>query len=191
MPNDKIRIGISSCLLGEKVRYDGQHKLNRFIVDTLGDYFDFVPVCPEVELGLPTPRPALRLVDAAERPRLVFSKSGEDISEAMEAWSQKRVRQLEEEDLCGFIFKKGSPSSGMLRVKLYDRKGIPNGQGVGYFARVFMQHFPLLPVEEEGRLNDPRLRENFITQVFTLQRLRAALAQARPLAAMIEFHTRQ
>ncbi len=190
MSNEKIRIGISSCLLGEKVRFDGQHKLDRFIVNTLGVYFDFVPVCPEVELGLPTPRPALRQVGQPDAPRLVFSKTGEDISEAMEAWSQRRVRELETEELCGFIFKKGSPSSGMERVKLYDHHGIPQKTGVGFFARAFMAYFPLLPVEEDGRLNDPKLRENFITRVFTLQRLRQALAEKNSYGAVVDFHTR-
>ncbi len=190
MADAKIRIGISSCLLGERVRYDGQHKLDRFIVQTLGQYFDFVPVCPEVELGLPTPRPALRLVGTPEAQRLVFRGSGEDITEAMLAWSRQRVLQLEKEELCGFIFKKGSPSSGMERVKLYDHNGVPNGRGVGLFARAFMAHFPLLPVEEDGRLNDPQLRENFIARVFTLQRLRQILAERNNLGAVVDFHSR-
>lgn len=191
MESEKIRIGISSCLLGEKVRFDGQHKLDRYIVQTLGAYVDFVPVCPEVELGLPTPRPPLRLIGAPEAQRLVFSKSGEDITEAMQAWARKRVRELERENLCGFIFKKGSPSSGMARVKLYDRHGIPQGKGVGLFARAFMEHFPLLPVEEDGRLHDPKLRENFIESIFTLRRWRQALAgEERSLAGrVVQFHS--
>jgi len=192
MENEKIRIGISSCLLGEKVRFDGQHKLDRYIVNTLGDYLELVPVCPEVELGLPTPRPALRLVGDPDRQRLVFSKGGEDITEAMQAWAAKRVRELEKEDLCGFIFKKGSPSSGMQRVKLYDRNGIPQGKGVGLFARAFMEHFPLLPVEEDGRLHDPQLRENFIESIFTLRRWRQALAAVQPSLSgrVVQFHSR-
>src|SRR5512137_2574118 len=102
---DKIRIGISSCLLGEMVRYDGGHQLDRYLRDTLGTYFDYVPVCPEVELGLPTPRETLRLIDSDAGPRLVFSRSGEDITEWMLAWAEKRVVELEREGLCGFIFK--------------------------------------------------------------------------------------
>jgi len=191
MENEKIRIGISSCLLGEKVRFDGQHKLDRYIVNTLGDYLEFVPVCPEVELGLPTPRPALRLVGDPDRQRLVFSKGGEDITEAMQTWAAKRVRELEQENLCGFIFKKGSPSSGMQRVKLYDRNGIPQGKGVGLFARAFMEHFPLLPVEEDGRLHDPQLRENFIESIFTLRRWRQTLAAKQPSLSgrVVQFHS--
>lgn len=191
MPEDKIRLGISSCLLGEKVRFDGGHKLDRLIVATMGDAVEWVPVCPEVELGLPTPRPALRLVGDPDSPRLVFSKGGEDITERMQAWAARRVRELEKENLCGFIFKSRSPSSGMERVKLYDRNGIPQGKGVGLFARAFMEHFPLLPVEEDGRLHDPKLRENFIESIFTLKRWRDALAGSGNLAArVIDFHSR-
>ena len=172
MSEEKIRLGVSSCLLGEKVRFDGGHKLDHFLTDTLGRFVEYVPVCPEVEVGLPTPRETLRLVGEPESPRLVFTKSGEDITERMTAWARERVVALEKEDLCGFIFKSKSPSSGMERVKLYDRNGVPNKQGVGLFARAFMEHFPLLPVEEDGRLHDPRLRENFIEIIFALKRWR-------------------
>ncbi|BCR03818.1 hypothetical protein DESUT3_08870 [Desulfuromonas versatilis] len=187
---EKIRVGISSCLLGEKVRYDGGHKLDRLIRDTLGHFLEFVPVCPEVELGLPTPRETLRLVGDPEHPRLVFSRSGKDITGPMEAWARKRVGELEAEQLCGFIFKSRSPSSGMERVKLYDRNGVPNKQGVGVFARVFMEHFPLLPVEEDGRLHDNRLRENFIECLFTFKRWREALARGLSRGNLVDFHTR-
>ncbi len=187
---EKIRVGISSCLLGENVRYDGGHQLDRLIRDTLGRFLEFVPVCPEVELGLPTPRETLRLVGEPEHPRLVFSRSGEDITERMETWAQKRVSELAGEQLCGFIFKSRSPSSGMERVKLYDRNGVPNKQGVGLFARVFMEHFPLLPVEEDGRLHDNRLRENFIECLFTFKRWREALEKGRSRGNLVDFHTR-
>jgi len=191
MAEAKIRIGISSCLLGEKVRFDGQHKLDRYIVQTLGAYFEFVAVCPEVELGLPTPRPALRLVGEPEAQRLVFSQGGEDITEAMQSWARKRVHELEKEELCGFISSRGSASSGMQRVKLYDRHGIPQGKGVGLFAKAFMEHFPLLPVEEDGRLHDPILRENFIESIFTLRRWRQVLAgEKRTLPGrVVQFHS--
>jgi uncharacterized protein YbbK (DUF523 family) len=139
----KIRLGISSCLLGEPVRYDGGHKLDRFLRDNLGQYVEYVPVCPEVEMGLPTPREALRLVEREDGPHLVFSRSGGDVTEEMLAWARRRVRELEKEELCGFIFKARSPSSGMERVKLYDRNGVPHKAGVGLFARIFMEHFPL------------------------------------------------
>lgn len=186
----KIRLGISSCLLGEKVRYDGGHKLDRFLVHTLGQYVEYVPVCPEVEIGLPIPREALRLVGEPEAPRLVFARSGADITERMTRWALKRVRELEKEGLCGFIFKGRSPSSGMARVKFYDRNGGPQKKGVGIFARIFMEHFPLLPVEEEGRLHDPKLRENFIENIFTFQRWREMVRQGRTRGRLVEFHTR-
>jgi uncharacterized protein YbgA (DUF1722 family)/uncharacterized protein YbbK (DUF523 family) len=189
--NDKIRLGISSCLLGAQVRYDGGHQLDRFLRDVLGAYVEYVPVCPEVEVGLPIPRETLRLVENAEQQvRLVFSRSGEDITERMEGWARERVKQLEKEQLDGFVFKAKSPSSGMERVKLYDRNGVPKQVGVGVFARYFMQNFPLLPVEEDGRLNDPRLRENFITAIFVLKRWRQMLAKGFSLGRLVDFHTR-
>lgn len=188
--SEKIRLGISSCLLGEMVRYDGGHQLDRFLRDTLGEYVEYVPVCPEVEMGLPTPRETLRLVEQEDGPRLVFSRSGEDITERMLAWARQRVRQLEQEDLCGFVFKAKSPSSGMERVKLYDRNGVPHKGGVGLFARTFMEHFPLLPVEEDGRLHDPHLRENFVECIFTFKRWRDLLASGRTAGNLVAFHTR-
>lgn len=186
----KIRLGVSSCLLGEKVRYDGGHQLDRFLTGTLSRFVEYVPVCPEVEVGLPTPRETLRLVGEPEEQRLVFSKSGEDITVRMATWAKKRVAELEKEDLCGFIFKSKSPSSGMERVKLYDRNGVPKKQGVGLFAQAFMEHFPLLPVEEDGRLHDPRLRENFIETIFVLKRWRDAMAGGMTRGKLVNFHTR-
>jgi uncharacterized protein YbgA (DUF1722 family)/uncharacterized protein YbbK (DUF523 family) len=185
-----LRVGISSCLLGEKVRYDGGHKLDHFLVDTLGRYVEFVPVCPEVEMGLPVPREALRLVGDPENPLLVTSRTGEDLTDSMLSWARRRVRELEAEELGGFIFKSRSPSSGMERVKVYDQRGVAHKSGVGIFSRVFMEHFPLLPVEEEGRLHDPVLRENFIECLFTFRRWRELLAGKRTRGALVEFHSR-
>lgn len=190
MLEQKIRLGVSSCLLGEKVRFDGGHKLDHFLTETLGRFVEYVPVCPEVEMGLPTPRQALRLVGAAEAQRMVFSKSGEDLTERMTAWARGRLTALQKEDLCGFIFKSKSPSSGMERVKLYDRNGVPNKQGVGLFAQAFMERFPLLPVEEDGRLHDPGLRENFIESIFTLKRWREMLATGKRRGNLVNFHAR-
>lgn len=187
---EKIRLGISSCLLGEPVRFDGSHKLDRYLVHTLGRYVDWVPVCPEVELGLPTPRESLRLVDSEAGPRLVFGRTGRDMTDAMRDWAASRIKQLEQERLCGFVFKSKSPSSGMERVKLYDRNGVPRKTGVGLFAAAFMEHFPLLPVEEDGRLHDPRLRENFIESVFTLQRWREAVTGQPTPGRLVDFHSR-
>lgn len=187
---DKVRLGISSCLLGHNVRYDGGHQLDRFLRDTLGYFVEYVPVCPEVEMGLSIPREALRLVGDSVSPRLVFSRSGEDITERMTAWARERLDKLEQEGLCGFIFKSRSPSSGMARVKLYDRNGVPSKEGIGLFARLFMERFPLLPVEEDGRLNAPRLRENFLEAIFTFRSWRQLLVVDNKPAALVAFHSR-
>jgi uncharacterized protein YbgA (DUF1722 family)/uncharacterized protein YbbK (DUF523 family) len=188
----KIRLGISACLLGQEVRFDGGHQLDRFITDTLGQYVEFVPVCPEVECGLGIPREAMRLVGDPDAPRLMTVRTKVDHTERMVSWANKRVRELELEGLCGFIFKSKSPSSGMERVRVYSEppQGSPVSKGVGMFARVFMEHFPLLPVEEEGRLHDPVLRENFIERIFVFQRWRELLAVKTGLGGLVTFHTR-
>ncbi len=188
---DKIKIGVSACLLGHKVRFDGGHKHDRFITDTLGQYVEFCPVCPEVESGFPVPRESLRLVGDPEKPRLMTTKTNIDHTDRMLSWARQRVRELENENLCGFIFKSKSPSSGMERVKVYSEKGMPAQNGVGIFARAFMEHFPLIPVEEEGRLHDPKLRENFIESIFTLKKWREIKENNRTLGHLVDFHTRQ
>ena len=186
---EKIRIGISTCLLGESVRYDGGHKRDRFVTDTLGQFLEFVPVCPEVECGLGVPRESMHLQGDPDSPRLVTSRSKIDHTKRMITWARKRVKELEKEDLCGFIFKSRSPSSGMERVRVYNEKGIPEKKGVGMFARIFMEHFPLLPVEEDGRLHDIRLRENFIERIFALKRWRYLLDEKRSRGRLVAFHT--
>ena len=187
---EKIKLGISTCLLGENVRYDGGHKLDRFLTETLGQYVEYVPVCPEVECGLPIPREALRLVGRPDSPRLVTTRTKQDLTDRMTQWARKRVVELEQEGLFGFIFKSDSPSSGMERVKVYSDQGMPVKKGIGMFARAFMEHFPLLPVEEEGRLHDPMLRENFIERVFTLKRWRDIVAEKESRGNLVNFHTR-
>ncbi len=187
---EKIKLGISACLLGENVRYDGGHKLDRFLRDTLGQYVKYVPVCPEVECGLPIPREAMHLEGNLEAPRLVTSRTRQDMTDRMVNWATKKVTELEKEDLCGFIFKSDSPSSGLERVRVYNEKGMPVKKGVGLFAKIFMEHFPLFPVEDEGRLHDPKLRENFIERIFTLKRWREMLTQKESPRNLIEFHTK-
>ena len=187
--DEKIRLGISSCLLGNPVRFDGGHKHDRFLTDTLGRYADYIPVCPEVECGMPIPREALRLVGTPEAPRLVTSRTNIDHTEQMQQWAEQRLRLLAEEQLDGFIFKSRSPSSGMERVKVYTNKGMPEKNGIGIFARAFMERFPNLPVEEEGRLHDPILRENFIERIFVHRRWRRLLAEKRTVGALVQFHT--
>ncbi len=189
--SDAIRLAVSACLLGQNVRYDGGHKLDPFLRDTLGQYVEFVPVCPEVECGLPVPREAMHLAGDPERPRLVTVKTGRDITGQMEAWGARRLDELESERLCGCIFKSRSPSSGMERVTVYTESGTAGPKtGVGIWARMFMARFPLLPVEDEGRLHDPKLRENFIERVFVFQRWRDLLAAGRSASGLVDFHTR-
>jgi uncharacterized protein YbgA (DUF1722 family)/uncharacterized protein YbbK (DUF523 family) len=184
-----IRLGISTCLLGENVRYDGGHKLDRFLVDTLGKYIEWVPVCPEVGIGLPVPRESLRLVGDPEAPRLVTLKSGQDYTERMQTWAKERLEQLAETRIYGFIFKKGSPSSGLYRVKVYTEDGMPSHIGTGIFPREVMKRFPLLPLEEEGRLHDMHLRENFIDRVFAYYRWTNVLEEDPTPGGLVKFHT--
>ena len=185
-----IKLGISSCLLGERVRWNGTHKLDRFLTDTLGKFVEYVPVCPEVECGFDVPREPLRQVGDPDSPRLITSRTKIDYTDRMIQWARKRVIELEKEGLCGFIFKSRSPSSGMERVKVYNEKGIPVKKGVGMFARAFMAHFPLIPVEEDGRLHDPKLRENFIERIFTFKRWRDTRAERESRGNLVSFHTK-
>jgi uncharacterized protein YbgA (DUF1722 family)/uncharacterized protein YbbK (DUF523 family) len=185
-----IKIGVSSCLLGKEVRYNGGHSHDRYITGTLGQYFTFVGVCPEVEAGFGIPRETLRLVGDPESPRLLTSKTRQDYTDTMLNWARTRVKELEKENLCGFIFKSKSPSSGMERVKVYTEKGFPgSNKGVGLFARAFMANFPLIPVEEEGRLHDAVLRENFIERIFALKRWRQVAEEKKSRGAIVAFHT--
>ncbi len=185
-----FKIGISSCLLGNEVRWNSGHKLDKYLANTLGQFVTYVPVCPEVEAGFGVPRESLRLVGHPDNPRLITFKSRTDHTDQRHAWARKRVKELEKEDLCGFIFKSGSPSSGMIRVKVYNEKGMPHKTGVGMFARAFMAHFPLTPVEDDGRLHDPLIRESFILQVFTMKRWRKTAAQKPAMGKLVAFHTK-
>ena len=170
--NKTIRVGISSCLLGEKVRYDGRHKHDAYITGTLSRWFDFVPVCPEVAIGLGIPREPIQLVGRPDgKPRAVSVRAPTlDITDALQAYAFTVAPELS--DLCGYIFKSGSPSCGVQGVAIHASTGAPAGQGRGIFAQVLMERFPALPVEEEGRLRDPLLRERFIERVFACHRRR-------------------
>ncbi len=186
---EPIKIGISSCLLGNTVRYDGGHSHDRFLTQTLGLFTKYVPVCPEVECGMPTPREAVRLVGDPENPRLVTQKTAVDMTDQMQTWINGRLEQLAKEDLCGFIFKSKSPSSGLYRIRVYGEDGSITKNGTGLFARAFTRAFPRVPVEEAGRLNDPKLRENFIENIFSLQRWRKLCNQNMTLGGLVDFHT--
>jgi uncharacterized protein YbgA (DUF1722 family)/uncharacterized protein YbbK (DUF523 family) len=186
-----LRLGVSSCLLGSEVRFDGGHKRDRFLTDLLGPFVEWVRVCPEVEVGMGTPRPALRLVrgGGGEAVRMVEIASGRDHTRAMQRYASRRVRALGGLDLCGYVLKKDSPSCGMTRVKVYGEKGAPKREGRGLFASQLMDAFPNLPVEDEGRLNDAKLRENFIERVFAYQRLRDLFRGRWTRGRLVAFHT--
>lgn len=184
-----IRVGISSCLLGHEVRFDGGHKRNRFLTETLAKFVEFLPVCPEVEAGLGTPREAMRLVTGAGVVRLVTVRSGRDVSDRLNGYAQRRLEQLAVEGLCGYVLKKGSPSCGLDRVAVYDSDGNPAGSGRGLFADALRARYPHLPIEEEGRLLDPRLRDNFIERLFAYRRLRRLFGSRWTVGALVRFHT--
>ena len=186
--SQKPRIGISACLLGQKVRHNGRHKRDLFVTEILSRFVEWVPVCPEVEAGMGVPRETVRLVGNPSHPRMVADRSGKDWSRQMEAYSRKRLKKLSSMNLSGYILKKNSPSCGMERVKVYGKGGAPKLKGRGLFARSLMTALPLLPVEEEGRLNDLALRANFIARVFAYHRWQNLLSSARSPRPLIKFH---
>ncbi len=190
MPKEpRIVLGASSCLLGEKVRYDGGHKQHHYITDILSRHFGFVSVCPELECGMPVPRKALRLIGEPDDPKMVTVASAEEMTSQMQDWCIRRIAELGDLKLRGFIFKKNSPSCGLFRVKVYRDKGPPATGGRGIFARAMVSAFPLLPVEEEGRLADARLRENFIERVYSYNNLLNMLDASPGKKELIRFHT--
>ncbi len=186
----QIRIGISSCLLGDEVRFDGGHKRDRFITDTLSQFVTFVPMCPEMEIGLGSPRESMHLATIDGQIRLVTTKTREDLTDRMTSYARSRVAQLREMNLCGFILKKDSPSCGMERVKVYGAPRTPPAKkGRGLFSAELLDRHSDLPIEEEGRLCDPRLRENFFVRVFAYRRLRSLFEKEWRLGDLVAFHT--
>lgn len=189
MSSEDIRVGVSSCLLGEQVRYDGGHKRNTFVADILGARVQFVPVCPEVEMGLGTPRPTLRLLRRRDDIRLLMA-DGHDHTEAMRTFARRRVEALKDDHLAGYILKKDSPSCGLERVRVYDeRTGIPSKAGRGLYAEALLARWPHLPVEDEGRLHDDALRENFLERVSAYHRLQTLFRGRWTLGQVVAFHT--
>ncbi|WP_417325477.1 YbgA family protein [Halarcobacter sp.] len=185
-----MKLGISSCLLGTTCRYDGGHSRDKFIVNELSNYFDFEAFCPE-RLVFPTPRPAIRLVKSDGEVTIRTSNDNEDVTDTITEISKELVKKIEDNQLCGFILKSKSPTCGMERVKIYPDK--KNGQsenvGVGVFAKELKERFPYLPIEEEGRLGDPWLRENFLMQVFAYKSLFEFLEKNPNINDLVEFHT--
>ncbi|MGI5869801.1 MAG: DUF523 domain-containing protein [Kiritimatiellia bacterium] len=186
---DKIKLGISACLLGKPVRYDGRHKLDPFLQDAFSAQVDYVPVCPEVEMGLGVPREPMRLEGDPARPKMITIKTRIDHTARMHAWARARIKALEAENLCGFIFKSRSPSCGIGTVNVFDAAGLAANIGSGLFAAAFKRRLPLVPIAEESALADPALREDFIQRIDVLRHWRAMLANGKSLDALTAFHT--
>lgn len=196
--DDRILVGVSTCLLGEKVRWDAGHKHDRYLTDILGRYFTFVPACPEAEVGMGIPREPVHLEGELDAPRMIGNKSGEDWTDRMHRYARRKLKELAPLNLAGYVLKRASPSCGMERVpvrkpaaKSGGPTGMPRKAGVGLFAAELQQRLPLLPVEEEGRLNDPDLRENFIVRVFAYHRVQRLFAGRYRRGDVVAFHTRQ
>jgi uncharacterized protein YbgA (DUF1722 family)/uncharacterized protein YbbK (DUF523 family) len=186
---ENITLGISSCLLGNEVRHDGGHKRNVYVTNTLSEYFSFRPYCPEMAIGLGVPRPTIRLSRSADGIRLTGSGDSDlDLTADMNTWSKGAIEGMR--DLSGFVLKSNSPSCGMERVRVYDQNSVPARDGIGLFANALMQAMPWLPVEEEGRLNDAMLRENFIERVFVYYRWQQLLSEGLSVFGLMEFHQR-
>lgn len=190
-PKSEINVGVSSCLLGNEVRYNGGHARDRYVVDILAEHFTFVKVCPEEEIGMGTPRPTVRLQGHRDEPRMVEPVEGRDWTRPMIQWSARRARDMAADDLSGFIFKSKSPSCGVFRVKVYKDNGNLGDPGSGLFAREVMRRYPLLPIEEEGRLHDAGLRENFLERVFAYHRLKTLFSGRWKRGDLIDFHSRE
>jgi len=189
--NNKIKIGVSSCLLGEEVRWNGGHKKDRYVQGVLDKYFDYVPVCPEVDVGMGTPRETVALYGTLKSHKMISKKSQTDWTGKMTNYINGRISELGKIDLCGYIFKSKSPSCGIGRVPIYSEFGNSKVRhGPGMFASAFIKTLPLIPVEDEGRLHDPVIRENFIVRVFCFNRLQALLKDYFRMGALVSFHTK-
>lgn len=186
---DKIPVGISACLLGEQVRYDGGHKRSKMCLEDFAAFFDYQSFCPEVSAGFGTPRPTMRLVGDPADPTLTFvENSGEDLSEKLRAGFRDKLEQFSRVD--GYILMKKSPSCGMERIKVYRDNGMPHETtSRGLFADALIKKFPQLPVEEEARLNDDRLRENFVMRVFAHHYFRCDVSDTPTYKSLLDYHS--
>ena len=191
MSDTPIRIGVSACLLGRKVRYDAGHKHDRYLTSVLAEHFELVEVCPEAEVGMGIPRETVRLEGEVGAPRMIAPKSGTDWTDRMNAWSRRRLREDDLQDLDGFVFKKKSPSCGLFRISVKPASGRSVLTGRGLFAEAFSAAHPRVPAEEEGRLNDAGLRENFLERVFAYHRVKALFTGRWTRGAVVTFHSRE
>lgn len=188
--NFSVKVGISACLTGENVRYNGGHLSDLFLTETLAPHVEWVTVCPEVESGMGIPREQVRLVGDTTYPRLVGSRSGVDHTEVMKSWANQRLTDISAAGLDGFVLTKNSPSCGLYRVRVHaTTTDQPVRQGTGLFARALIDRMPWLPVEESGRLHDPRIRENFVERIFVHRRWREMLAKSPSPKGLVAFHT--
>jgi uncharacterized protein YbgA (DUF1722 family)/uncharacterized protein YbbK (DUF523 family) len=187
----KPRLGISACLLGHKVRHDGAHKRDEFLTDSLGRFVEWVPICPEVEVGMGVPRESVRLLGSPGSPRMIGAKSATDWSAVMHRFAQIRLDELAAMKLSGYVFKKGSPSCGMERVPVYQSNSMlgRSGSGRGLFAAAVIRRWAELPVEEEGRLNDLKLRDNFVERIFAYHRWQQTSSERKSAGALVRYHT--
>ena len=188
---EKIKIGMSSCLLGEEVRWDGDHKHDQYVRDVLGSYFDYVSICPEVDVGMGVPRETVALYGTLENPKMITKRSKTDWTKKMNHYTKDRIHELTKENLCGYVFKSKSPSCGIGKVPIYSEFGSSRMRhGSGVFASSFVKVFPLVPVEDEGRLHDPVIRENFIVRIFCFHRLQLLVRKSFSIGSLVRFHTR-
>jgi len=189
--DDEIKIGVSSCLLGEKVRWDGDHKQDRYVLDVLGSCFDCVSICPEVDAGMSVPRETVALYGTLEKQKMITKGSQTDWTKKMTRFKKDRIRELRKENICGYVFKSDSPSCGVRKVPIYSEISIRRVRyGPGMFASSFIKAFPLVPVEDEGRLHDQATRENFIVRIFCFHRLQLLLKKPFSIGSLVQFHTR-
>lgn len=185
-----LRIGVSSCVIGEEVRWNGGHSRQRYLTDVLGPFVEYVPVCPEVEVGMGVPRPTVRLVRDGDSIRMIDPKNEVDWTSSMNRLSLTRASELAGEDLSGFVLKKDSPTCGAFRVRVYTDTGVARN-GRGLFADALIQRLPNLPIEEEGRLNDARIRENFVERIFAYRRVKDLFRPRWTIGDVVAFHTRE
>ena len=190
--DSKIKIGVSSCLLGEKVRWNGDHKQNHYVRGILANYLEYVSICPEIEVGMGVPRETVALYGNPEKSQMISKKTQVDWTSPMKNYIKNCLKSLAHDDLCGYIFKSKSPSCGLGRIPVYSEFGSNKVRhGSGMFAQAFTKAFPLIPKEDEGRLNDPKIRDNFIVRVFSFYRLQTLFNKQFSLGALVEFHTQQ
>ncbi|WP_319543507.1 DUF523 and DUF1722 domain-containing protein [uncultured Pseudodesulfovibrio sp.] len=188
--SENVKIGVSACLIGEKVRWNGMHERDRYLSEILAKHVEFIPLCPEIACGMGIPREQLRQTDCAENIRLIGYESGDDLTQKMTDWADRVLPGLEKEDLNGFVLKPRSPSCGMRHAKIYSTTGKPPRLGSGFFARKLMTYASLLPIETSDRLQNPIVRENFIRRVFVYKRWNQMLSKGKSIGNLVDFHTR-